>query len=63
MDGQIDLRTEFPPCVLQDIVPYRVRCPKRDKKGEGRRKKSKRGDEGANWKAALRVKIVQNGRI
>ena len=27
-DGRTDGPTEFPPCVLQDIVPYQVRCPK-----------------------------------
>ena len=33
-----DVRTEFPPCVLQDIVPYRVRCPKRREEGSRRKK-------------------------
>ena len=28
-DRWTDGRTEFPPRVLQDIVPYQVRCPKR----------------------------------
>ena len=28
MYGRTNRRMEFPPCVLQDIVPYRVRCPK-----------------------------------
>ena len=26
-DGRTDGRTEFSPCVLQDIIPYWVRCP------------------------------------
>ena len=27
MDGLMDGWMEFPPCVIQDILPHRVRCP------------------------------------
>ena len=35
MEGQMDGWTEFLPCVLQDIVPYWVRCKYHLYQGKG----------------------------
>ena len=42
------LTDEISPCVLQDIVPYRVRCPKSKRKSKRKKGKGKEKEEEIN---------------